>query len=80
MVPSRVSLVHRQNDFSSELVGFFGCRVEFGEAVDEIAFAPPIKGKPVIDAEPFLNKLLIAYFDEALSRQAANLRLIPITS
>ena len=72
VVPSRVSLMHRQNAFSSEIIAFFGCRVAFGEPVDEIAFAPPIKGRPVIDAEPFLNKLLIAYFDEALSRQAAN--------
>ena len=67
VVPSRVSLTHRRNDASSEFAEFLGGNVDFGGLVDEIAFAPAIKQMPVVSADPYLNKFLIAHFEEMLS-------------
>ena len=67
VVPSRVSLTHRRNDDSSEFAEFVGGSVDFGALVDEIAFAPAIKQMPVVSADPYLHKFLIAHFEEMLS-------------
>ncbi len=72
VVPSRVSLSHRRNGTSSEFIKFFGGDVEFGAAVDEVAFPSIIKQMPVVGADPYLNNCLIAYFEEALSRRPTN--------
>jgi AraC-like DNA-binding protein len=69
--PHRVQLTHRRED-SSELDAFFGCEVEFGAAVDEIAFPLAIKDLPVASADPYLNDLLIGYCEEALARRTTS--------
>ena len=65
--PSRVSFTHRRKDDSSELRTFFGSDVTFGAAVDEVAFPTSIKQMAVVDADPYLNDLLIKYCEQALS-------------
>ena len=72
VAPSRVSITHRRNNSCSEFVEFLGCDVEFGEAVDEIAFGATVRQMPVVSADPYLNKLLIRYFEEALARRPTN--------
>jgi AraC-like DNA-binding protein len=72
LVPSRVSLTHwRDNDYS-EFVEFVGGDIEFGAAADEVAFATTIKKMPIVSADPYLNNLLITYFEEAMSRRPTN--------
>jgi AraC-like DNA-binding protein len=71
LVPTRVRLTHRR-DTCSELSEFFGDDVEFDAGVDEVAFAASIKRMPVVTADPHLNKLLIAYCEEAISRRPTN--------
>jgi AraC-like DNA-binding protein len=73
VVPVRVQFTHRRDTISSEVFETFGDNVEFGTAVDEVAFAPPIAQMPVVSADPYLSKLLISYCEEALSRQPTNL-------
>jgi len=69
VAPSRVSLVHRRRAGNfSELAAFFGCDVEFGAIVDELVFPPSIANIPIVSADPYLNKVLIANCEEALSR------------
>jgi len=65
LLPSRVSLVHRRNGGAASLEKFLGCEVEFGAATDEVAFAKTVKELPVVCSDPYLNKLLIKYCDEA---------------
>jgi AraC-like DNA-binding protein len=72
LMPSRLRFTHHREGVSSEFAEFFGKDVEFGAAADEIVFAKAIKTLPVVSADPYLNKLLISYFDEALSRRPAN--------
>lgn len=69
--PSRVSLVHRRHRVGNfEFAAFFGCDIEFGAAVDEAVFPLSLADMPVVSADPYLNKLLMANSEEALSRRS----------
>jgi AraC-like DNA-binding protein len=59
-------LIHRRNR-KAELSDFFG-DVEYGAAVDEITFPRGIGNSPIVGADPYLNKLLISYCDEAVAQ------------
>jgi AraC-like DNA-binding protein len=72
LVPTRLRMIHRHGP-RSELSDFFGVGVEFGAATDEVAFAADAKHLPVVSADPYLHKLLIAYGEEALARRPARL-------
>jgi AraC-like DNA-binding protein len=70
--PHRVQLTHHRREDSSELDAFFGCDVELGAAVDEVAFPRAIKDLPVVTADPYLHDLLIGYCEEALARRTTS--------
>ncbi len=72
LTPARVRFTHRRDSICSEFSEFFDCDVEFGMTVDEVAFSPTIKQMPVVSADPYLNNLLVAYSEEALSRRPTN--------
>jgi AraC-like DNA-binding protein len=67
---SRVNFTHRRKDDASELRTFFGSDVTFGAAVDEVAFPTSIKHLAVVDADPYLNNLLLKYCEEALAARS----------
>jgi AraC-like DNA-binding protein len=67
VVPTRVRLTHLRDNTRFEFAEFFGCDAEFGATVDEVAFAPSAKQMPIVSADPYLNKLLVTYCEEALS-------------
>jgi AraC-like DNA-binding protein len=69
LLPIRVQFVHRRDQGSSEFAEFFGSDVEFGAAADGVTFAAAIRDMPTVSADPYLNRLLIAYCEEALSRR-----------
>ena len=71
VVPMRVGFTHHRESTSPAFAEFFGNDVEFGAAADEVVFETAIKTMPVVSADPYLNKLLISYSDEALSRRPA---------
>ena len=73
VVPARVRLTHRRDSAVPEFLEFFGRDFEFRAGADEVTFATTIRQMPVVSADPFLNKLLIAYCEEALARRPANL-------
>src|SRR5262249_41469028 len=73
VVPLRVRLSHRRREVSPAFLEFFGSEVEFGAAADDITFAAPVVLLPVESADPYLNRLLTRYGEEALSRRPANL-------
>jgi AraC-like DNA-binding protein len=73
VLPTRMRLTHRRRTVSPELTEFFGGDIEFGATADEITFAAPAGLLPVVGADPYLNKLLTQYCEEALSRRPANL-------
>ena len=67
-----VRLSHRRSGDTSELKNFFGCDVTFGADVDEMAFSKSIKELPVVNADPYLNELLIKYCEQALAASTTN--------
>jgi len=72
LVPSHVSCVHRRSSGRSELAAYFGSNIEFAAATDEVVFAPAIRNINIASADPYLNELLVANGEEALSRRSTN--------
>jgi len=71
LLPSCVRLVHRRHGGVAPLEKFLGGNVEFGAATDEVSFPETVKQLPIVSADPYLNKLLIKYCDEARSHRKA---------
>jgi AraC-like DNA-binding protein len=65
----RVRLVHARQKTPDELASFFGGDIKFSAAVDEISFAGTIGSARVVSADPYLNKLLVGYYEDALTRR-----------
>ena len=63
----RVRFIHSRKKCPGEFAPYFGVDVEFGAAADEITFATTIADAPVVSADPYLNKLLVRYYEEALA-------------
>jgi AraC-like DNA-binding protein len=73
MFPARMRLTHRRPTVSPELVEFFGGDIEFGAASDDITFPASVGLLPVVGADPYLNRLLTQYCEDALARRPASL-------
>jgi AraC-like DNA-binding protein len=71
LVPSRLRLAHRHCEECSELITYFGKSIDSAGAVDELTFVAKTKDMVVVSADPYLNKLLVANCEEALSRRPA---------
>ena len=67
----RVRLVHVRDKTPAELETFFGRDVKFAASVDEISFAATMGDAGVVSADPYLNKLLVANYEDALSHRHA---------
>jgi AraC-like DNA-binding protein len=72
VIPSRVRLSHRRTGDWAEFTNYFGGNVEFGSDIDEFAFPLAARDVPVVSADPYLNRLLIKYCEEALSPRPPN--------
>ncbi len=73
LVPSRTRLTHRRsNQGRSELAAYFGGRITFGARADELTFVGSVKDVTVSSADPYLNELLVANCEQALSHRPAN--------
>jgi len=73
LVPSRVRITHRRSSPQriSELAGFFGDDITFGARADELTFVGEVKALLVTSADPYLNELLVANCEQALSHRPA---------
>jgi len=65
--PSAVEFVHRRGRMPAELRSFFGVDVSFNSSVDEVRFPITTTGLEIASADPYLNSLLVRYFDDALA-------------
>jgi AraC-like DNA-binding protein len=72
VAPLRVGFTHRRNDDPAELSAFFGCDVEFGATDDQAKFDTTFRDLPIVSADPYLNRLLTGYGEEALARRPVN--------
>jgi AraC-like DNA-binding protein len=65
--PARVRLTHVRGRGQARLSRFIGCPVEFGAAADEILFSREILQLRVVNADPYLNRLLVDVCEHALT-------------
>jgi AraC-like DNA-binding protein len=70
-MPARARFVHHRKSIPSAFTEFLGGNIEFGAAADEVAFPGTIKGIPVVGADPYLNRLLVTYCEEAIAHRGA---------
>jgi AraC-like DNA-binding protein len=70
--PHRVRLMHHRAR-NAEFTKFFGDNIEFGAAADDITFSKTHSQSPVVGADPYLNRLLISYCEEAISQRPRTL-------
>ena len=68
----RVSFTHRRRNDTAEFKTFFGSDVAFGAAADEVIFPTSIKQIAVVDADPYLNDVLIKYCEQAIADRSTN--------
>ena len=64
----RLKVRHVRANPPAELKTFFGTDVEFGADADEIGLSARIASLPTVGRDPYLNKLLRRYAEEALAR------------
>lgn len=68
--PTGIRIMHQRIPESAEIDSFFGRRVEFGAADDELCFARDAAKLPVVNADRHLNRLLIAHCESVLARRS----------
>ena len=66
---SRVTFAHHRSNAGAEMAAFFGCDVAFGASADCLVLAADAGDIPVVSADPYLNRLLLANCEEALVRR-----------
>jgi len=69
LIPDRVTFAHKRRTDSSEMNEFFGTQIVFDANTDEILFDAKRASLPIVSADPYLNKMLIAYCEEALAQR-----------
>jgi AraC-like DNA-binding protein len=73
LTPIRTRIAHRRSqEGGCELSAYFGGHITFGARADELTFVGSIKDMPVASADPYLNELLVANCEQALSRRPKN--------
>jgi AraC-like DNA-binding protein len=70
LMPCHVSFIHRRESGCPEIDAFMGRRVMFSADADEVRFIGTAPQMPVLGADPYLNRLLIRYCEEARSHRA----------
>ena len=68
--PKAIRFVHRRSAEPSELEKFFGCRIEYGASADEIIFHKKVAQLRLVGADPYLNKILLHYCEQALAHRS----------
>jgi AraC-like DNA-binding protein len=67
--PELVRFSHRRSAVPPEMASLFACDIEFGAGADEIVFPGSAKGIRIVNADPYLNALLLRYCDEIISQR-----------
>jgi AraC-like DNA-binding protein len=68
LIPHDITFTHACKA-TSEMNTFFGREPRFGAETDAVTFSSSIRDIPAVNADPFLNDLLVKYFEETLARR-----------
>jgi AraC-like DNA-binding protein len=69
--PSMVKFTHRRGDIPADIRVLLACPVKFGATVDEVTLPLDASSIPIMNADPYLNALLLRYCEEAVSARQA---------
>jgi AraC-like DNA-binding protein len=65
--PDTVRFMHRRaGPLPPKIRAFFGCDVTFGSDADEVVYPGHVKAIACVNADPYLNSLLLKYCEDAL--------------
>jgi AraC-like DNA-binding protein len=67
LIPLYVGFLHQHEGDVAEMERYFGCALDFGAAKDCISFEAQEARLPLIFADPYLNKFLVDYYEDAIS-------------
>ena len=65
----RLRFIHTREKVPPEFAAYFGKDIQFGATADEVTFARTIGNAPVVSGDPYLNKLLVRYYESALTHR-----------
>jgi AraC-like DNA-binding protein len=66
LIPQAISFAHPRKA-TSEMKAFFGSDPRFGAEADAVIFSLSVREISAVNADPYLNDLLVKYFEEALA-------------
>ena len=66
---SPTGVAHRRTTLPAGISKVFDFNAAFGSNVDEVVYPGLAKGMPTVNADPYLNSLLVRYCEEALSNR-----------
>ncbi len=70
VTPIRARITHRRSkEWGTRLAAFFGGNIAFGSRTDELIFPGSIKDLMISSADPYLNDLLVANCEQALTHR-----------
>ncbi|MBW7968884.1 AraC family transcriptional regulator [Bradyrhizobium sp. BR 10289] len=69
MAPQQIRVRHYRSALPARILTFLGCEIQFGANADEIVFAASAASLRSVDADLYLNKLLLDYANEALGNR-----------
>lgn len=70
VTPRRVQITHQRiKRAGSPLTAYFGRNITFGAKADELTFVGRTKHERITSADPYLNEILVAYGEQALSHR-----------
>lgn len=72
LAPLRTHFAHHRSGKFDRIRRLFGCDVEFGAYADDMHFDPAVLALPLIQADPFLNEIMVKMVEEVLSGRTSN--------
>lgn len=72
LVPERVTMMHVRPTVAPEMTQFFGVKVAFGGDFDEIVLSPGAGDLQLVNADPYLNKIIVKNCEAVLAARRTN--------
>src|SRR6478735_5670152 len=72
LVPQRVSFAHHRSGDTGAMSRFAGTQVEFGADIDAFVLRADTRERALVNADPYLNELMLTDCEAALSSRASN--------
>ena len=69
LLPETIQFTHHRKNVSADVKAVFASSISFGARVDEIVLPLSARSVPIVNADPYLNSLLLRYCEEVISKR-----------